>query len=550
MDRQRTRVRWSHPGWHRGVWARALLTVVLLVASSPGAGDPRSAVAAGAVGQWHTITFDPKDRVGGTIGAVGSTALIAGGDIGQGTGRVVTDQVDVYDGPTRLWSTVRLSQARAGMVSATVGDQVLFAGGYSPNFFEKSAAVDIYDSASGQWSSAALSEARDAITGVTVGSKALFAGGRRRGPFDLSRTVDIYDSTTGTWTTAALAAPRQGIQALVVESKVLLIGGLTPGVEYPDLVDIYDSVAGQWTTTRLPRPRKEPITAVVGSQVVIAGGFTGGTMQADVVDIYDSATGQWTTGSMARPFSAPILTPVGPYVLITTAAFPGLRTANDPPNPPTRVDVYDSRTGAWTQQTLEEESSGLPRVVTAGSQALFSVRGHLAIFDGATGRWSSTEIPGQRYSSDAASLGTTAVFLSHPSTDSLVGPIDGLPAGATRGMVADVYDATDGRWTSHALAQSRYNYAIARAGTHLLIAGGSNDQPQYRTKRIHTDVVDILDTSTGVWSTGALLVARETPRVTGLGNQVMFSHGLLGCTGCPQDAVDGIAEAYDSQPEE
>ena len=550
MDRQRTRARWSPPGWHRGLWARALLTGALLVASGTLVGDPRLAVAADSDGQWHTITFEPKERSGSTIGAVGSTALIAGGFLGHGTSRVVTDQVYVYDGSTRQWSTARLSQARAGMVSAAVGGQLLFAGGNLQDFFEKSAAVDIYDSTSGQWSSAALSEARDAITRVTVGNKALFAGGRRRDTFELSGTVDIYDSTTGAWTTAALSEPRRDIRALVVGNKALLVGGLMAGVEYPDLVDIYDSVTGQWTSARLSQPRKAPIAAVVGSRVVFAGGYTFGTIQSDVVDIYDSVTGQWSTGSMSRPFSTPMLTTVGPYLLITTAVFPGPTTSNSPPSPPTLVDVYDSRTGAWTQRTLDEESLGMPHAVTVGSQALFSVRGHLAMFDGATGQWSSAEIPGKRFSSDAASLGTTAVFLSHPSTDSLVGPVDGLPAGSTRVMVADIYNTTSGRWTSRALAQSRYSYAIAAAGTHLLIAGGSNSQPQYRTKRIHTDVVDILDTSTGAWSTGALLVARETPRVTRLGNQVMFSHGLLGCSGCPQDLVDGIAEVYDSQPEQ
>jgi hypothetical protein len=522
----------------------------LLVVSGPLVGDPRLAVAQDSDGHWHTITFEPADSSGGTIGAVGRTAVIAGGYLGSGTTRKVTDQVYVYDGSTRQWSTARLAQARGGMASAAVGGQLLFAGGHLETFIEKSATVDIYDSTSGQWSSAALSEPRDGMTAVTVGGKALFVGGRRRATFDLSGTVDIYDSTTGAWTTATLPTPRADIQALVVDTKVLLVGGLMVGVEYPDLVDIYDSATGQWTSTRLSHPRKEPVAAVVGSRVVFAGGHTVGTVQTEVVDIYDSVTGQWSTGSLSRPFSAPMLLPVGPYLLIMLAVFPGAKRRDDPPNPPTLVDVYDSRTGVWTHRTLEEESFGMPHAVTVGNQALFSIRGHLAIFDGDTGQWSGTEIPGERFSIDATSLGTTAVFLSHRSADSVVGPVDGLPAGTSEVIVADVYNTTNGQWASHALARSRYNYAIAKAGTHLLIAGGSNDQPQYRTKRIHTDVVDILDTSTGAWSTGALLVARERPRVTSLGNQVMFSNGLLGCSGCPQDAVDGIAEVYDSQPEQ
>lgn len=41
-----------------------------------------------------------------------------------------TSRVDIYNASTNTWSKAQLSAARQGVTAATVGDKVLFAGGF------------------------------------------------------------------------------------------------------------------------------------------------------------------------------------------------------------------------------------------------------------------------------------------------------------------------------------------------------------------------------------------------------------------------------------
>ena len=113
-----------------------------------------------------------------------------------------SDVVDVYNSATGTWSTARLSLGRDRIAATSVGNVVVFAGGYvqgtslylwqgmilaafahcfliqsAADSFSSVTAVDIFNSATGTWSTAQLSQARRNIGATSVGSVALFAAG-------------------------------------------------------------------------------------------------------------------------------------------------------------------------------------------------------------------------------------------------------------------------------------------------------------------------------------------------------------------------------------
>jgi len=519
-------------GWR---WMRVLVVGVLLIAGGPIAtdvlGDDGTVDASG---QWSMITLEPNWRNGGVVGTAGSMAMIAGGSAFDGKKSYVHDLVYVYDGATHQWSTDHLSQARRVAASATVGSQILFAGGTLDDVVKASNVVDIYDTATRQWSTARLSEARERMSAITVGSRVVFAGGDTGYLSDVSSAVDVYDSETGTWSTATLSEARSSPTAVVVGSQVVFAGGSARG--YSDAVDIFDTATGQWSAARLSQARSTPTTAIVGSQALFVGGLP--DLSAGGVDIYDSATRQWSSTRLAGVGGRARIVVSGSRALIPAGSSAGSH----------EVYIYDSDSGQWSHVTLVEESVGASATAVVGTRLLTNVEGRLVIFDSATLLWSTVPVPEERFSIAAGSVGTTAIFLSRPPAEKRVGPIDALPATISDVMVADVYETTTGQWTSHALSASRGRFTLATVGTQVVIAGGSNYPPRFRSQMLHTDAVDIYDAATGIWSAGKLALARETPRATTLGTQMLFTGGILGCTGCPVDYLDAVAEVYDSAP--
>jgi len=270
--------------------------------------------------------------------------------------------------------------------------------------------------------------------------------------------------------------------------------------------------------------------------VLFVGGTTDRAYNSDAVDVYNSATGQWSSARLAHPDTTPSVIVVGTQVLITTHAI----------NVPLVVDIYDSATGQWSQATIAQTYYGLPDVVTVGTQAVFSIYGAVASYDSVTRQWSTIPIPYGKAGSATASVGTMAVFVDRSSTPTPAGPTTPTPETSGSTLVANVYDTATGQWRSQPLSQWRMNCAVATVGTQVLFAGGSIYPPEFRTKMIHFDAVDIYDVATGTASTSTLALARETPRVETVGTQVLFIGGTIGCTGCPVDRADLVVDVYDS----
>jgi hypothetical protein len=150
-----------------------------------------------------------------------------------------TDVVDIFDDSTGLWTTAKLSVARAALTATTVGSKAIFAGGYVSQclgVYTSSDAVDIYDDSTGTWTTAKLSVARQALSSTTVGSKAMFAGGRYN-YYTFTSLVDIYDVSTGLWSTDTMPNPRSFLTSTTVGSKALFVGGRGG----PGTADVYEN---------------------------------------------------------------------------------------------------------------------------------------------------------------------------------------------------------------------------------------------------------------------------------------------------------------------
>ena len=200
-----------------------------------------------------------------------------------------------------------LSKTKVGMVMASAGNKIVFAGGRSdatPQELWGSPRVDIYDIVTQTWSTAELSVPRWGIAAVANGNKIFFAGGEYgSGALDnIYSTVDIYDVSNNTWSAASLSEPRSYIGAAAVGTKVFFAGGwLNSGNGAPSgKVDIYDLSSDSWSTAQLSEPRAGISAVTYNNRIFFAGGSNGAS-PSNRIDIYDNVTNSWSISSLIQP---------------------------------------------------------------------------------------------------------------------------------------------------------------------------------------------------------------------------------------------------------
>jgi len=218
--------------------------------------------------------------------------------------------VSIYDVSTNTWSETNLSKPRMGLAAVTVGNKVLFSGGYeATNDYDirVSKVIDVYDVSTNEWSVDSLQEGRAFHDAVEVNGKVYFAGGENSYQGRVN-TVEVYDvvthdrnytSFTGLtgrvsgnssngeifWAgnsciTAAMNADDlsmenlYGIQANN-GSKVVVKDGKVLVLKYGlNVFDIYDPQQKTWHVGKLPVPiRLSAAIISVNNVVYIAGGL-------------------------------------------------------------------------------------------------------------------------------------------------------------------------------------------------------------------------------------------------------------------------------------
>ncbi|MCC7106464.1 MAG: hypothetical protein IT307_15105, partial [Chloroflexi bacterium] len=307
-------------------------------------------------------------RANAALAAIDSVAVVAGGHFSE-TPRDPSDVVDILDLRAHTMVSGRLSQARSRSSALAVGRKVLIAGGEAAgtgagiDSTTQSNLVDIYDVDRHEWSVTTFSEQRrGAMASAAVGSKAILAGGvslLQRNPSGgviavRTDTADVYDAVTETWSVARLSAPRSGMDVAVVGERAVFAGGV-PGVEnnrdvLSTAVDVYDAAADRWSSSTRPLARRASRVLVVGDIAIFAG-------DDDQVELYDAAADRWTLKRLPAGNKAPAMAAAGATAIFAGGAVPigsgGDTKASD------AVDLFDSRTGAWSHTTLSRPRRNL-----------------------------------------------------------------------------------------------------------------------------------------------------------------------------------------------
>jgi len=231
------------------------------------------------------------------------------------------------------------------------------------------------------------------------------------------------------------------------------------------------------------------------------------------------AKGHWTNGTLSVARLGVLATSVGKYALFAGGS-------NEEQNLKV-VDIYDSESKVWSVSSLSEPITSIgSAVVSVGSElAMFTgFQGVIDIFHANDMSWTSAKLSVVRIYLTATSVGNFAFF-----------------AGGNSDMMfnlVDIYDASANLWSTANLSQARNFLSSASVGYVALFGGGiyhnsSDDDDQL------SNVVDIFDTKTNVWSTASLSVARYGMATTTIGNIAFFAGGTdFSPSGLPSLVVD------------
>jgi len=319
---------------------------------------------------------------------------------------------------------------------------------------------------------------------VALGSKAFFiGGGDGTNNWGTSTDIDIYDTSSGVWSHKTLSRRRTYTAAVTAGGKVLIGYGKTTNGHYPELLDIYDPVEG-WSTVTIPFPRYGVGAAAVGSKSFWAGGGTDtDKSRVTQVDVYDTADGTWSqTHALSVGRWSPEGASVGSKILfaggsVSSDASWGANAAEASITVGT-VDIIDVVTDAKTTATLSI-GRGRMAVATVGNLVIFA-GGRVMVADG-----------------------------TRSETDRV-----------------DVYDASDGSWSTASLSSPRSSAAAVTAGHAVYVGGGLGGDGAT------LDVIDVFDAVSRRWSvfSSVLTRARALPVGVGLGGLVIFAGGIPSVT--------------------
>lgn len=230
-----------------------------------------------------------------TGASVGDKVIFAGGYEDDG----FSSRVDIYDTRTNTHTTAELSIPRMHIAAVTVGDKVYFAGGvtYGNRTISR---IDIYDSKTNSWSQDELSEGRYFISGETAGGKLVFAGGRQNPTIeDCSKKADIYDLATKTWSITMMTENAFATSSIVYGTKIFVAGG--DGSCGRKGIDVYDAVSNTWSSIALNEPRAYIMSGLANGTGYWGGGYGKNSKPEVTVEILNLITTEKSFQYLSSP---------------------------------------------------------------------------------------------------------------------------------------------------------------------------------------------------------------------------------------------------------
>ena len=342
----------------------------------------------------------------------------------------------------------------------------------------------------------------------------------------LSHTVRLIACVTlaapvasAQWHVDALSLPRTNIGAISVGDLALFAGGQQAATTF-SRVDLYDAASDTWTTDGLSVARGGPAAAAVGDLVLFAGGIVNGGGISNAVDAFDAQSRSWVpSANLSLQRYGISATTVGTKVLFAG----GQHVLGSVTN---RVDIYDASVGppsdpnAWTIAALPR-ARVQATAVTVGDLAIFAGGwvtpggtpvDYVDIYDNTTGLWSTTNLSQARIlGPDAGAVVGTRAYFGGGHVSAMGGPV--------MSDVVDVFDAQTGLWSVMHLSVARGYVAATVVGNSVIFAGGSEDG------HVPSSVVDALHVGTGGWHLTSLSQARARAAATTVGAKAMFAGG-------------------------
>ncbi|WP_158638352.1 T9SS type A sorting domain-containing protein [Panacibacter ginsenosidivorans] len=188
-------------------------------------------------------------------------------------------------------------------------------------------------------------------------------------------------------------------------------------------------------------------------------------------------------------------------------------------------DVFDFSTNTHTSGSLSFNRTDI-KFAQAGTNAYYAggkygpytdplYTKNVDIYNSATNTWSVAKLSLARLVGGAGSISNKVFFAGGLGRD-FGGPVYIYNR-------VDIFNASTGLRTTAKLSKARSNIAVGSAADKILFAGGWYWDIMYN--QLQTNVVDIYNNTTGIWSKALLSKKREEIGVAVVGNKILFAGG-------------------------
>lgn len=359
-----------------------------------------------------------------------------------------------------------------------------------------------------QWSVDYLNTAGSGLAGVAVGDEAVYTDGTEWNTFDVS---------TGEHSFGNLAVSRKMFEVVSAGEKVYIAGGKYGSFadpQYTKTVDVYDNATDSWSTLNLKVQREVGGAGTIGNKVFFAGGtgrsdIAGPVYMYNTVDIFDVSTNVRTTGKLSQKRSNIAVGAAGNKIVFAGGWYwnPYYMVLQS-----NRADIYDVATGVWTRYTLSAKREDMAvavignKIIFAGGVGAMGGTNKVDIYDAATNLWTTGNLSVARYAMQSTVVGDQAFFAG----------------GVGGGNTIEVYNAATNTWSTLTIPTTVTRFDMTSLNNELYIAGGLD------ALNVESDLVQIYNTTSGVWSYANLSEPRYDISTVAVANHVLFAGGING----------------------